>query len=147
MTEGRLHPVLFFLHQLRGGITNVGIRPHSTGSRQSGAGGRAVLPLKRSDAQAKAMGHQGSPRTEATSDAWDRPTLVYRPSCPGYFTAEPEPVPSPELDSRDELTCSNKCTLSDKLKHIHILYLLFVICVLTSLGRENLLIVTSLKLL
>lgn len=50
------------------------------------------------------MGHQGSPLTEATSDGWDRPTLVYRPSCPGYFTAEPEPAPSPELDSTDELT-------------------------------------------
>lgn len=68
------------------------------------------------------MGHQGSPRTEATSDAWDRPTLVYRPSCPGYFTAEPEPVPSPELDSRDEVTCSNKYTLSDELKHLYIYY-------------------------
>lgn len=52
------------------------------------------------------MGHQGSPLTEATSDGWDRPTLVYRLSCPGYFTTEPEPVPSPELDSTDELTCS-----------------------------------------
>lgn len=47
------------------------------------------------------MGHQGSPLTEATS-GWDSPTLVYRPSWPEYFTAEP--VPSPELDSKDELT-------------------------------------------
>lgn len=54
------------------------------------------------------MGHQGSPLTEATSDGWDRPTLVYRPSCPGYFTTEPEPVPSPELDSTDELTYNTK---------------------------------------
>lgn len=51
------------------------------------------------------MGHQGSPLTEATSEGWVKPTLVYRPSCAGYFTAaEPEPVPSPELDSTDELT-------------------------------------------
>lgn len=57
------------------------------------------------DVQAKAMGHQGSPLTEATSEGWVKPTLVYRPSCPGYFTAVPEPGPSPELDSTDELTC------------------------------------------
>lgn len=63
-----------------------------------------LLSFHRLDAQAKAMGHQGSPLTEATSAAWERPTLEYRPSCPGYFTAELEPVPSPELDSTDELT-------------------------------------------
>lgn len=56
------------------------------------------------DVQAKAIGHQGSPLTEATSEGWVKPTLVYRPSCPGYFTAVPEPGPSPELDSTDELT-------------------------------------------
>lgn len=50
------------------------------------------------------MGHQGSPLTEATSDDWVKPTLVYRLSCPGYFTAEPEPAPSPEPGSTDELT-------------------------------------------
>jgi len=66
-------------------------------------------PPRDSDVQAKAMGHQGSPLTEATSDGWDRPTLVYRPSCPGYFTAEP--VPSPELDSTDELTCNSKTNM------------------------------------
>lgn len=54
--------------------------------------------------QAKAM-HQDSPRTEATSEDWVRPTLVYRPSCAEYFMTEPVPVPSPELDSTDELTC------------------------------------------
>lgn len=60
------------------------------------------------DVQAKAMGHQGSPLTEATSDDWVKPTLVYRLSCPGYLTAELEPVPSPELDSTDELTCNTR---------------------------------------
>ena len=59
------------------------------------------------------MGHQGSPLTEATSDDWVKPTLVYRLSCPGYFTAEPEPAPSPELESTDELTCnSSTCIFS-----------------------------------
>lgn len=56
------------------------------------------------DVQANAIGHQGSPLTEVTSDGWVKPTLVYRLSCPGYFTAVPEPGPSPELDSTDELT-------------------------------------------
>lgn len=69
---------------------------------------RGPLSFHRSGAQAKAMGHQGSPLTEATSEAWDRPTLVYRPSCPGYLTAAPEPVPSPELDNTDELTCESR---------------------------------------
>ena len=82
------------------------ILPHYIASRQEGPG-IAVL-LKDLDVQAKAMGHQGSPLTEATSDGWDRPTLVYRPSCPGYFTTEPEPVPSPELDSTDELTYNTR---------------------------------------
>lgn len=78
------------------------ILPHSRASRQilSSKKGWAVCVC----VQAKATG-QGAPRTEATSDAWVRPTLVYRPSCPGYFTTEPEPVPS-ELDSTDELTCN-----------------------------------------
>lgn len=65
--------------------------------------GRGLLSFYQLDAQAKAMGHQGSPLTEATSAAWERPTLEYRPSCPGYLTAELEPVPSPELDNTDEL--------------------------------------------
>lgn len=98
-------PGLLFLHQ-----RNIGPQEHLhtlSGSGQRGLGGHAVLP-KRSHGQAKAMGHQASPRTEATSDVWDRPTLLYRLSCPGYFTAEPETVPSAELDSRDELTCSSK---------------------------------------
>lgn len=60
---------------------------------------------------AKAMGHHGSPLTEATSEDWVKPTLVYRLSCPGYFTAEPEPVPSPGLDSTDELTCRSSRAL------------------------------------
>lgn len=58
------------------------------------------------DVQAKAIGHQGSTLTDAPSDGWDRPTLVYRLSCPGYFTAGP--LPSPEPDSTDELTCNTK---------------------------------------
>lgn len=54
------------------------------------------------------MGHQGSPLTEATSDDWVKPTLLYRPSCPEYLTDEPEPAPSPPLDSTDELICNQK---------------------------------------
>lgn len=50
--------------------------------------------------QAKAIGHHGSPRTEETS--WDR--LVYRASCPEYFTDDT--VPSVELDRTEELTCA-----------------------------------------
>lgn len=73
---------------------------------ESGAGG--LLSFHQSDAQAKAMGHQGSPLTEATSAAWERPTLEYRPSCPGYLTAELEPVPSTELDKTDELTYESR---------------------------------------
>lgn len=39
--------------------------------------------------QAKAIGHQVSPLTEAVTSTEDvSPTLVYRPSCPGYFTTE-----------------------------------------------------------
>lgn len=94
-------PGLLVLHQ-----RNIGPQERlrtPSGSTQRGLGGHAVLP-KRSHGQAKAMGHQGSPRT---SDVWDRATLLYRPSCPGYFTAEPDTAPSPELDSRDELTCSS----------------------------------------
>lgn len=53
------------------------------------------------------MGHQGSPLTEATSEFWVRPTLAYRLSCPENFTAGPELVPSPELESTDELTCNS----------------------------------------
>lgn len=45
--------------------------------------------LQRIDYQAKAIGHQVSPLTEAVTSAEDvSPTLVYRPSCPGYFTTE-----------------------------------------------------------
>lgn len=110
-------PLFFFLRLLLASAarkeTNIAphpplpwILPHYIASRQEGPG-IAVLP-KDLDVQAKAMGHQGSPLTEATSDGWDRPTLVYRPSCPGYFTTEPEPVPSPELDSTDELTYNTK---------------------------------------
>lgn len=74
----------------------------------SRARGRGLQSFHHLGAQAKAMGHQGSPLTEATSEAWERPTLVYRPSCPGYLTAELEPVPSPELDNTDELTCESR---------------------------------------
>lgn len=70
-----------------------------------GGGGQGVLSTQRKTFQAKAMGHQGSPLTEATSEFWARLTLVYRLSCPGNFTAGPELVPSPELESTDELTC------------------------------------------
>lgn len=98
-------PGRLFLHQRNTGPQEL---LHTlSGSGQRGLAGHAVLP-KRSHGQAKAMGHQASPRTEATSDVWDRPTLLYRPSCPGYFTTEPETVPSAELDSRDELTCRSK---------------------------------------
>lgn len=78
---------------------------HATIIQTGDPGGRC--PRKELDGQAKAMGHQGSPLTGATSDAWDRPTLVYRLSCPGYFTTEPEPLPSADPDSTDELTCSS----------------------------------------
>ena len=58
-------------------------------------------------AQARAMGHQGSPLTEeATSEGPDRPTLVYRLSWTGYFT--PERDTSLEPDSTEELTWETK---------------------------------------
>lgn len=78
------------------------ILPHYIASRQKGPGNCALH--NHLGVQAKAMGHQGSPLTEATSGGWVKLTLVYRLSCPGYFTV-PEPGPSPELDSTDELTC------------------------------------------
>lgn len=98
-----VHPVQLSLHQLRGRKQTLPPNTSTLNSIQTEGPGIAVL-RKDLDAQAKAMGHQGSPLTEATSDGWGRLTLVYRPSCPGYFTAEPEPVPSPEPDSTDELT-------------------------------------------